>query len=284
MKTLRAFLLAALLGLAATVSGGWVTSGPQTALLSQRVDADALKWRTAVVSAGGSVSTPQLRRISTLIATQKAAGVWQQLDREWVFAAENATQALIDLKARSSATAVNSPTFTAWRGYAGNGSTSYVNTNFNTSTGTLFTQNSAHWGVWQRTAKTVGAVGNHGNVNTDAGTNGVYVDFSSPGGRINDAGGAVSPAIVGGVGHLLLNRTAAAVSYAYYNGAKGVLNSTASQTPQNLTLWIGGRNLVGSINQASNAQVSAATAGAGLTDAQVLALYNTLAVYQAATP
>jgi hypothetical protein len=85
-----------------------------------------------------------------------------------------------------------------------------------------------------------------------------------------------------GIGMLMGNRTAAAVANAWYNGSKGATNTTASQARQNLTLRIGGRNFVGSINQPSNAQVMSVSVGAGLSDAQATALYTALLAYKTA--
>jgi hypothetical protein len=73
---------------------------------------------------GGALSNSELRLVSNLIRGLKTDGVWSSLDRLWLFAAENSTQALTDLVARSSATATNSPTFTANQGFAGNGTPS----------------------------------------------------------------------------------------------------------------------------------------------------------------
>lgn len=121
-------------------------------------DADAAAWAEAVEDAGGTVSDAQRVRVTTLIATLKSASVWTPLDRLWLFAAENATQALTDLKARATATATNSPTFTANRGYAGNGTTSFVNSNFNPSTASgNYTRNDAMFGCWVETAQTASA-------------------------------------------------------------------------------------------------------------------------------
>jgi hypothetical protein len=124
-------------------------------LLNQAADPDALKWMSAVGAAGASVSQTQLMNVSRLIKNLKASGVWSALDRLWLFAAENATQALTDLVARSNATLVNSPTFTVLQGYTGDGLTTYINSNFAPSgAGEKFSQNAASLGVWVVTAPT----------------------------------------------------------------------------------------------------------------------------------
>jgi len=56
--------------------------------------------------------------------------------------------ALIDWKRLSQYTAVNSPTFTTNNGFRGNGTSSYINTNFNISTGTNYKLNNASRNYW----------------------------------------------------------------------------------------------------------------------------------------
>lgn len=223
--------------------------------------------------------------IGALIAGLTADGVLPLLDRLWVFAQATSALARVDLIAGASASPVNSPTFTANRGYQGDGISSYVDTNFNTlSSGTNFTQNSAHLSIWQNVAPTTGT-GTHGTVNTDAGTNGAYVDFQTGVNgattRINDATVAVNT-VVGGVGHLIGNRTGSTALALWYNGSKGANQAAASQAVQNLTAWIGARNFAGSYNAGSDATVMAVSLGGGLSDAQALALYNRLLTYKTA--
>jgi len=83
--------------------------------------------------------------ISDTIRRLKAADIWAKLDVLWMLAAHDAQAARLNWKnpASFALTAVNSPTFTTDRGYAGNGSTSYLNTGWAGSTnGVNFQQNS----------------------------------------------------------------------------------------------------------------------------------------------
>jgi hypothetical protein len=78
-------------------------------------------------------------------------GAWALLDALYLFAADNQTTALTNLKQSSyGATAVNSPTFVTDRYFQGDGSTSYLNTNFNPTTASSpnYTQNSATMFGW----------------------------------------------------------------------------------------------------------------------------------------
>ena len=72
-----------------------------------------------------------------LLIDLKSAGIWNKLDTFANFATDGSSNfALIDWKRLSLLTAVNSPTFTTNEGFTGNGTSSYINTNFNPSIGT----------------------------------------------------------------------------------------------------------------------------------------------------
>jgi hypothetical protein len=85
-----------------------------------------------------------------LVVDLKAAGVWSKLDTFAVFATDgNSNFALIDWKRLIQYTAVNSPTFTTNQGFNGNGSSSYINTNYNATTqGVNYSLNSASNGAY----------------------------------------------------------------------------------------------------------------------------------------
>jgi hypothetical protein len=80
-----------------------------------------------------------------LVVDLKAGGIWSKLDTFAVFATDgNSDFALIDWIRLTQYTAVNSPTFTTNVGFEGNGTSSYVDTNFNPSTsGVNYTLNDA---------------------------------------------------------------------------------------------------------------------------------------------
>jgi hypothetical protein len=85
-----------------------------------------------------------------LIIDLKSAGVWSKLDTFGVFATDgNSDFALIDWIRLSQYTAVNSPTFTSNGGFTGNGTSSYIDTNYNPSTsGVNYTLNDAGRFYW----------------------------------------------------------------------------------------------------------------------------------------
>lgn len=109
-------------------------------------------WASAVAAAGGTVSAGRFSVVATFIAAEMASGAWWRTDDYQGLWAENAAQALTSLKQRRLATAVNSPTFTADRGYAFDGATNYIDTGFVPSTHALVgTVSSAHFELYERT-------------------------------------------------------------------------------------------------------------------------------------
>ena len=93
-------------------------------------------------------SAGQQVKQNQLVLDLKLAGAWSRLDTFSVFATDgNADFARICWKRRITMTAINSPTFTSNVGYSSNGTSSYIDMNFNASTfGGNYTQNDACFG------------------------------------------------------------------------------------------------------------------------------------------
>jgi hypothetical protein len=74
---------------------------------------------------------------NTLLSSLKTAGVWSKLDTFANFATDGSINfALIDWKRLTQYTNINSATFTINEGFTGNGTSSYLSTNFNPQIGT----------------------------------------------------------------------------------------------------------------------------------------------------
>ena len=90
-----------------------------------------------------------------LVTDLKTAGVWEKLDVFYVFATDGDSDfATLNWKAPSShqTTKVNSPTFTANGGFTGDGSSSYLDTNFDPdASGVNYTLNDASISIWNNT-------------------------------------------------------------------------------------------------------------------------------------
>jgi hypothetical protein len=58
------------------------------------LDQATIDWIAAVVTAGGTVSTPRGIVVNTFILGLMTDGIWSKLDRLWLLAAENSQSAL----------------------------------------------------------------------------------------------------------------------------------------------------------------------------------------------
>lgn len=241
-------------------------------------DAATTAWVAAVVSAGGTVSDARKVLVDDLIAGLKTDSIWTKLDRLWLFAAENAASALTDLVVPASATAVNTPTFTTDRGYAGDGATSYINLAFNPNTGSPnFTQNSADIIVWSNTA---GAV-SFDLIGTSAdGSGSIYPRYADNHRYYNVCGAQQqSPGTNSdGSGLLVATRTGANASALYRNGSSEYTGVEASASLVNAINWRACGGTLGS----STGQCSAAGLGGGLSATDQSNLYSRIRTYMTA--
>jgi hypothetical protein len=100
-------------------------------------------------------SAGQQAKQNALISTLKSAGIWNKTDVFYMFAndgsKEFATLNWINPSAHQ-CTLINSPTFTSNDGFTGNGTSSFINTNFNpASSGVNYTLNDASIFTYNKT-------------------------------------------------------------------------------------------------------------------------------------
>ena len=122
-------LVLLLLALAAPASARVFPSGQNLASEMNRLpvtDADALRY----LAAAGITSPTRRWQIDQTYHCLKTAGVYPKLGEAFLFAAPTSSAALVDMiDPTHTATAVNSPTFTAWIGFTGDQVASYVDWN-----------------------------------------------------------------------------------------------------------------------------------------------------------
>ena len=110
------------------------------------LDSDYVAVLDTATTLGYALPTfSQIIKQNQLLIDLKSAGVWDKLDTFAVFATDGSSDfALIDWKRLTQYTAVNSPAFTTNEGFMGNGTSSYIDTNFNPATqGVNYTLNDA---------------------------------------------------------------------------------------------------------------------------------------------
>ena len=210
--------------------------------------------------------------INDLIVSLKDAGVWSKLDALYVMAAADAQAARQNWVAdQYNLTAVSSPTFTADRGYQGDGAASYLNMNFNPSTaGGNFVQDNAGFGFWSLTnlaSNTAQDIGNAANVTlTRSSTDGHII-------RANNTGTASDfPATVtDSRGYFYAGRASAAAERARRNTSQIGTNNVASTALSNSVFTCLGRNTATAPTVTvtySTRQLAIVFAGANLTDGE----------------
>lgn len=178
---------------------------------------------------------------TTLIDSLVTNGIWAKLDALYIFATDTSAHALLNVKSTSFVpTLVNAPTFTADRGFTGNGTSSYVDSNFNpTTSGGQFTQNSACFGAWSLTTATAaGSVVDAGWIST----NGTFVRCKalsgSYSGRVNQ-GTSDTFAVADGAGLFSVNRSASNATQHYRNASSLGTSATVSTAQINHSLCFG---------------------------------------------
>lgn len=226
--------------------------------------------------------------INNVIVTLKSGptsgtNIWNKLDALYIFAAADSQSGLLNWKSASfTATSQGSPgpTFTVDRGFAGDGIQSYLETSFNASTaGGQFTQNSATFGLWSRTA---GTVTNEQAGGQFDGTDGIQIVPRSMSAsklfvRLNSAMGTTSTATVAsGAGLFTASRSNSTTVLMYQNGVNVPGVPDVSAALNNGTINFG--RLGGSAFYGSQ-QLAAGMIGSNLTAAESLDLYNALQAY-----
>jgi hypothetical protein len=249
------------------------------------LDADVGSWAAAVVSNGGTVSSGRAALVSSFVTGLKAAGSWALTDDCWLLVAENPAQALTSLKQRRLATAVNSPIFTADRGWEFDGSTNYINTGFKPAThATAMQVTSARVSVYERNNLSSGGyvLGSHDSAlqvlrlrprsGGDLATTAV-VHYSTTFANVTDSGGLTTGTRIGGAAYFSRNGVRSAPATPDFLG-------TALPS---LDLYIGAYNLTGTGAASFRAAaVGFASSGAALSEPQELAEYNALQAYLSA--
>lgn len=185
----------------------------------------------------GSDATNIKALINSMVNTTATEGgtLWSRFDMLFIWALPDTANAQLNLISSTyTSSLVNAPTFTAYRGYTGNGSTSAISTNFNASTATSpqFTQNSAHMSIWVLT-NLAEAFPMAGDLLSGSALFPNYTGTDAYA-RIND-GSSGPGTVVDARGFLLGNRSGTTAHQIYKNGSSIATDSTTSSAVTNST-------------------------------------------------
>jgi hypothetical protein len=220
---------------------------------------------------------------TTLICGLVTDGVWAKIDLLAVYATQDSTTAVLNLKSTSfSTTVVGSPTFTADRGYTSSGTTNYLNTTFTPSTaGGNFTQNSAHISAWNITTgagSTDRLIGNA--LSTTIRTVIRPRNASDQTGLDLNNNTEDLVANTSKDGWFVGNRSASNANQIYRNGSSLGSSATASTGISDQAIVLGTDATGG--NSCTGCQIAAASAGSSLSAGDVTNFYNRLRTYMTA--
>lgn len=246
------------------------------------LDASTIAWVNAVVAAGGTVSAARQTIVNTLIASLKAHSLWSAHDRIWLHASENAQQATIDIVNLGVATPVNSPTLTADQGYAGDGSSSYLDSGYSpTVHGVNFTRNDASVSSYCRTSRTTGAGGCNIGLHDAATTGNMTALFTRTTGvanyDVNNSQFSAQVANTNAQGMYTAVRTGASAQAVYLNSSATALGTEtqASIALANLNFFILARNQNATPVNFLTDQVAITAIGGGMTNGTNVAQFQT---------
>ncbi len=197
-------------------------------------------------------------------------GTWAKLDGWWVFANHvTGADSLRDwITPANTATAYNTPTWTQWQGWTGNGSNAYIDLEFNLSSdGVNYTQNSASIGEYNRT--------NIEELRVVVGANESHDSYIIPRYATNlatmriNSTGAGTVANTDSRGMYIANRVLSTHQDLYKNKVRIQNYARASTGVPNLSLYCLCQNKTGSANSFCTQQLSIVFTGSGLTQTDI---------------
>lgn len=221
-------------------------------------------WINRVVSEGGSVTGTEAEAVNTFTSN----AFFSELDRFWVHGLQSEIAAKTSIANAATSdliTNVNSTTFTAGQGFTGNGSTMYLNTNYNPAVdGVKYTLNSCYASVYLTSDST----GFYVDIGNYIGTNIFYLDvLDSPGafyGSINTNDAVFSSmASSSSLGLFGIKRSVSNQQVLYRNdGTTKTENDSSSAIPSG-NIYLLARNNDGTAGQFSPRRLAVTAIGGG---------------------
>lgn len=252
----------------------------------------------ATVTPGMSAEVSQfLARTSGLDATHTNAytalidglvadGIWAKLDRLCIFATQNQTTALLNLVSSSyGGITHNSPTFTADRGFTGNGTSTYIETQFipSSASSPKFVQNSCHTSTWNLTNSTSTGIA-IGNIAPARGASNMHPKYTDGNAYFRISGSAATSGVAmsDARGHFIANRSGASSVQGYKNGSSVLTNSDTSVAVCTVQFYDLAYNNNGPATDNITFQIAASSIGSSLSGTDATNFYNRLRTYMTA--
>jgi hypothetical protein len=273
-----------LVRLGKTSATAWVN--PQIAITIPPLSAEASQF----LARTSSLDATHTNAYTALIDGLVTDGIWSKLDVLHVYATQNSTTALLNLKSNSyTGTANGSPAFVADRGFTGvdASATVYIDTGFNPATaGGNYSQDSAHISAWSNT--TPANSGPSGGVvigsEISASHTAVYSRYNDGFSYFGVNASATNFTSTGtpSNGHFLANRSSSSALQGYKNGTSVLTWTNTSVAPASQNIYALANHGPSGANLGTAFQLPAISIGSSLSSTDVTNFYNRLRTYMTA--
>jgi len=244
-------------------------------------DADAVAFFGRVTTAGGSLSATEKTAVDTLVRQMKLDGTWTPMKAIYPMVGASAAACAQNLKSSSFTGSFTSGWTFASTGVTGNGTSAYMNTNFNTATNQ--TVNNCSLSAYLRTSTMASGtdIGNFQGasalpltlIQTSSTTRNFYCwDYQTSTVVITTS----NPSGMWGVSR---SGASAWVSFAR-NAATARTTPTTQTTLPNNNVYIGASNSNGTADEFTTREIAFAHLGDSLSSTQFNNLYTTVQAFQ----
>jgi len=240
-------------------------------------DSDAQAFFTRVTVAGGTLSATEKLATNQLVVDLKSAGIWSSMKAIYPMVGASASACAQNLKSSSFTGTFSSGWTFASTGVTPNGTSAYLNTNYNQTTAGD-SLNSAHLSFYSRT-----------NVNTAQVEMGIQnpistyniLELRTAGITYFNINSSVNATYTdaNSLGFYVGNRQAATDLDLWKNGTKVINGTTISSFLPNDNIYIGAINNIGTAASFSTKQCAFCSIGSSLTDTQAVDFYTNVQTF-----
>jgi hypothetical protein len=245
-------------------------------------DGDALAFFTRVTTAGGTLTTIEEVAINQLVLDMKANNIWDSMKAIYPMVGASAAACAQNLKSSSFTGTFTSGWTFASNGITGNGTSSFMNTNFNNQGNWTSTSN-ASMGLISATNQS-GPFCDMGSgvISTGANSSTIYANFSGTYfGGINCVSVTPGAANTSSIGFFVASRLSP-TEYNIYKRGSSTINLTTTNnigTNPNSVIYLGAGNSGGTAQSFTSKRYNFSFIGDGLTQAQVDTYYTLLQTF-----
>jgi len=242
-------------------------------------DADAVAFFNRVTTAGGSLSTTEKQAVNQLVLDLKANSLWTPMKAIYPMVGASAGACAQNLKSSSFTGTFSSGWTFASTGVTPNGTSAYMNTNFNLSAN--LTVDSVHGSVYLNT-NNVSLIGDPVDFGAFNGTTQALTFVQSSTATLSfnsrNLGSVVATTQPTRLGFGITSKTSSIVTTLYKNGVNVASGSSGGTLPT-VSSYLAGLNL-GGLYGPTNNRIAFHSLGDSLTDTQAADFYTAVQAFQ----